>query len=111
MTRVPRSAVSSTPDVQLRDALEAQRAELVAHEGHRPLQRLQRRARARPSADDVTQTVAWRRSGVVSTSVIGHEADARVLDVAREDGADLLAQEMVDAVGALAHGVHPAATG
>jgi hypothetical protein len=41
----------------------------------------------------LTQTLAWRRSSVVSTPVI----------VATDDGADLLPEKLVDAFGSLAH--------
>ena len=51
----------------------------------------------------LTQTLAWRRSGVVSTFVIvanpirGSATSRATID------ADLLAQELVDPVGSLAH--------
>jgi hypothetical protein len=40
----------------------------------------------------LTQTLAWRRSGVVSTEVMVAEADARVGHVATHDRSDLLAE-------------------
>ena len=44
----------------------------------------------------LTQTLAWRRSGAVSTSVIVANPIRGIVDLAREDLADLLAQQLVD---------------
>ena len=44
----------------------------------------------------LTHTLAWRRSGVVSTFVIVANPIARIGDVASDDGADLLPQQLVD---------------
>ena len=50
----------------------------------------------------LTNTFAWRRSRVMSTRRDGHEPDdARVLDVVGEEGRDLLADRLGDAVGAM----------
>src|SRR6185295_2696756 len=80
-------------------------AQLVPDEGHRALERLQRLVTLLRLADDADPDArgrqVWRRLHVGD----GHEADARVLDVAREDLADLLAQQLVDAVGSLGHRV------
>ncbi len=59
----------------------------------------------------LTQTLACRRSGVVSTDVIVAKPDARVGDLAADDRADLLPQQLVDPVRSLAHGRAVAAIG
>ncbi len=71
MTRVPRSALSSSRRCSSGMRLQAQGAQLVAHEGHGTPQHLQRGAALR-AASPMTEahTVAWRRSGVTSTSVM-----------------------------------------
>ena len=51
----------------------------------------------------LTQTLAWRRSGDVSTSVIVANPIRGIGKLLGEERADLLAQELVDAVGSLAH--------
>ena len=91
--------------MELRDAPDPQRpAELVAHEPHRVLERPQRLVAVGLPPITLTQTLACRRSGAVSTSVIVDEPDARVGELLGEEHADLLAQELVDPVGPLAHG-------
>ena len=52
----------------------------------------------------LTQTRAWRRSGVVSTSVTVAKPMCGSWTSFARIRADLLAQELVDPVGALAHG-------
>ena len=104
-TRVPRSAESSCAHVQLRDALEAQLAQPVAHERHRATQRAQAGASARASSPMTeTHTVAWLQVGRDVHLGDRHETDARVRDLAADDGADLLAQQLVETRGPLAHG-------
>ena len=87
-------------DVQVRDAPDAQplrraRAGRTASPG---------RARATVASRSagwpmtLTQTLAWRRSGVVSTSVIVANPIRGSATSRRHDRADLLAQELIDAV-------------
>ena len=103
----PRAALGGVVEleVELRDPLEPQplaraRAGRTASPGRAP--------RSSPSRSagwpmTLTQTLAWRRSGVVSTSVIvanpirGSATSRATID------ADLLPQQLVDPLGSLAH--------
>ena len=70
-------------DVQLGDALQAQSAQPLAHERHRAGQRSQVSrffSSAAPMTD--THTLAWRRSGVTSTSVIVTKPMRGIIDLA-----------------------------
>ena len=101
---MPRSAVSSSSNVELRDALEPEPlAELVPDERHRPPERRERCLAFRRLADDADPDLGMaqvrRRLDVGDRD----EADPRVGDLAGQDRPDLLAQELVDPVGALRH--------
>ena len=56
----------------------------------------------------LTQTFAWRRSGVVSTSVTVAKPIRGSATSRSSDRPDLLAEELVEAVGPLAHRSRPA---
>ena len=93
------------PDVELRDAPDPQpAAQLVADIAHRLLQRAQRLVAIGLAADHAHPYLGVpevrRRLDVGDR----REPDARVRDLLGEQRPDLLAQELVDALGALAHG-------
>ena len=102
-TRVPALHRVVEPDVELGDAPDPQPpAELVADEPHRVLERAERLLPVGPAADhahpDLRVAEVRRRLDVGDR----HEPDPRVGDLLREERADLLAQELVDAIGSLA---------
>ena len=101
---MPRSARVVELEVELRDPLQPQPlAELVAHERHRAPERAIVACRVGRPTDDATHTLAWRRSGVVSTLVTVTNPIRGIGDLPREDGADLLAQQLVEPLGSLGH--------
>ena len=103
-TRVPRSAVSSSwtwrSGMRL---IRSRAAELVAHERHRPPSAATVASRSAGWPMTLTQTLAWRRSGVVSTVGDRGEPDPRIGHVPRRRSPDLLPQQLVDPLGSLAH--------
>ena len=103
-TRPPLGRVVE-PDVELRDPPDPQpAAQLVADIAHRLLQRAQRLVAIGLAADHAHPYLGVpeirRRLDVGDR----REPDARVRELLGEQRPDLLAQELVDALGALAHG-------
>ena len=91
-------------DVEIGDALDPQaRAQLVAHERHRPAQGGQRGIALGRLADDAHPDlgVAKIRRGLDRRD--RREPDPRIGHVAGHDRADLLPQQLVDPLGPLAH--------
>ena len=92
-------------DVEIGDAPDPERlAQLVPDERHRPAEGGDGRRLLAGWPMTLTQTRAWRRSGVVSTRVIVANPIARIRDLPGHDRPDLLPEQLVDPVGALAHG-------
>ena len=89
--------------MEFRDAPDAQLAETVPDEGHRPTERPDRRLALVGRADDRGPDRAVSQVGRDLDACDGHEPDARILDLAADDAADLLAQELIDTQGALGH--------
>ena len=90
--------------LELRDAPQPDpRAELVAHERHRVLERLHRLLALRRLPDDADPDA--RDAEVRRGLHVGdrHEPDPRVLDVLGQDRADLLAQQLIDPIGSRSH--------
>ena len=86
------------------DPLEPEaRAELAAHEDHRVLERRDRALSLRVAADDAHPDAGVAEVGRGLDGGHGREADPRVGDLALEHRADLLAEQLIQPLGALAH--------
>ena len=90
-------------DVQLRYALKAQLAQSAAHERHRVPKSAQCLLPLGQRPDDGDPHVGVAQVGRDLNVRDRHEADARVIDLAPDNLAYLLAQQLVDARRALAH--------
>ena len=84
-TRVPRSAVSFLAQVQLGDPPQPQHAEAGPHERHRPAQRAERILPLVWLADERDPNGGVAEVACDVHPGDGHEADARVVDVAADD--------------------------
>jgi hypothetical protein len=94
------------PDVEVGDPAEPHAtAELVADERHRPAERGERRGALLGLADDAHPDAGVREVRRGLDVGDRHEPYPGVGDLAGEDRADLLAEQLVDALGALAHRV------
>ena len=92
-------------DVQVRDALDPQgAAQLVANERHGPLQGHDGPLAFLRLADDADPDLGVAQVRCRLDLRDRHEADARIGDIARDDGADLLPQQLVDSVRSLGQG-------
>ncbi len=85
------------------DTPQAQRAKVVAHEGHGPTESLQGSLALGIVTDDRGVDHGMAQVGSRLHAGDGHETDPWIMHLALDDGADLFLQEMVDAPGALAH--------
>ncbi len=95
------------PQVELRDAADAKLAEAMPNEWHRPPKGPDGRLALVRGPDDRDPDRAVSQVGGDFDARDGHETDARILDLTGDDAADLLAEQLVDALRSLGHGGTP----